>query len=383
MRRGLSSLLAVWILIAVWGLTGTPTAALAARAQHPRAQHPRAQHADHPRARGNHPSAHQVKRGSRAANGGESRTHERGARLLAPGAGYDTPTGSPSVRALQRSLARAGDPPGPLDGRYGPRTEQAVERFQAARGLKVDGITGPRTWAALTTRGGELLLSAGYDAPTGSSAVRALQRRLAHAGDSPGPIDGRYGPRTEQAVERFQAARGLPVDGIAGGQTLIALTRRPAAHAPTPAPTHARSHPRRARPKITTHPPVAASAPTKVTHSHPSTSGPTNVTHSHPSTSAPKWLILIAILALGAGVRRRRQTARRTNLPIPPPETITVLRRTPYESHPHPSDDTHINTETAERRARKDGDGDEAQRARAFVHKFQRRQHAKDGRHER
>lgn len=309
MRRGLSSLLAVWILIAVWGLTGTPTAALAARAQHPRAQHPRAQHADHPRARGNHPSAHQVKRGSRAANGGESRTHERGARLLAPGAGYDTPTGSPSVRALQRSLARAGDPPGPLDGRYGPRTEQAVERFQAAR--------------------------------------------------------------------------GLPVDGIAGGQTLIALTRRPAAHAPTPAPTHARSHPRRARPKITTHPPVAASAPTKVTHSHPSTSGPTNVTHSHPSTSAPKWLILIAILALGAGVRRRRQTARRTNLPIPPPETITVLRRTPYESHPHPSDDTHINTETAERRARKDGDGDEAQRARAFVHKFQRRQHAKDGRHER
>ena len=45
-------------------------------------------------------------------------------------------------------------------------------------------------------------------------------------GYAPGPIDGRYGPRTAQAVSRFQAAHGLVVDGIAGPFTLAALSER-------------------------------------------------------------------------------------------------------------------------------------------------------------
>ena len=50
---------------------------------------------------------------------------------------------------------------------------------------------------------------------------------LAASGYSPGPIDGRYGPRTEAAVRRFQAARHLEVDGIAGPQTLGDLQTPP------------------------------------------------------------------------------------------------------------------------------------------------------------
>ena len=62
--------------------------------------------------------------------------------LISPGAGYSEPNGSQQVRALQKQLVRAGERPGPLDGRFGPLTEAAVERFQAGHGLAVDGIVG-------------------------------------------------------------------------------------------------------------------------------------------------------------------------------------------------------------------------------------------------
>lgn len=36
-----------------------------------------------------------------------------------------------------------------VDGVFGPRTESWVVYFQDVKGLKVDGIVGPHTWAAL------------------------------------------------------------------------------------------------------------------------------------------------------------------------------------------------------------------------------------------
>jgi len=53
------------------------------------------------------------------------------------------------VKTLQRALARAGHSPGPVDGDYGPRTEQAVSDSQRSAGLAVDGIYGPQTKKAL------------------------------------------------------------------------------------------------------------------------------------------------------------------------------------------------------------------------------------------
>ncbi|QSQ19981.1 peptidoglycan-binding protein [Pyxidicoccus parkwayensis] len=54
-----------------------------------------------------------------------------------------------AVVELQRLLTAAGFSPGAADGDFGAKTKAAVMDFQRARGLSVDGIVGPATWAAL------------------------------------------------------------------------------------------------------------------------------------------------------------------------------------------------------------------------------------------
>lgn len=145
--------------------------------------------------------------------------------LLARGAGYDEPDGSARVRALQLRLRSAGEAPGPVDGLFGPLTEAAVRRFQTREGLAVDGVVGPHTQTALRQMAALLRPGAGYGSPRGSAAVRKLQRGLRAADERPGPIDGRFGPLTEDAVRRFQSHEGLLVDGIVGKATRAALGR--------------------------------------------------------------------------------------------------------------------------------------------------------------
>jgi murein DD-endopeptidase MepM/ murein hydrolase activator NlpD len=63
------------------------------------------------------------------------------------------------------------------------------------------------------------------------SAVRELQLALAWHGYPSGTIDGRFGPRLESALRRFQRAAGLHPDGVAGAATIVSLRtapRRPA-----------------------------------------------------------------------------------------------------------------------------------------------------------
>jgi peptidoglycan hydrolase-like protein with peptidoglycan-binding domain len=43
--------------------------------------------------------------------------------------------------------------------------------------------------------------------------VLAVQHQLVRIGFDPGPLDGQVGARTVQAIEAYQGARGLPVDG--------------------------------------------------------------------------------------------------------------------------------------------------------------------------
>lgn len=55
-------------------------------------------------------------------------------------------------------------------------------------------------------------------------AVRKLQRALESVGNSPGSVDGIFGPKTEAAVRAFQTRRGLNlIDGLVGPETWGAL----------------------------------------------------------------------------------------------------------------------------------------------------------------
>lgn len=57
--------------------------------------------------------------------------------------------------------------------------------------------------------------------------VRWLQERLREQGYEVGPVDGKYGFITEDAVMAFQRDRRLRVDGVAGPQVMAALSEDP------------------------------------------------------------------------------------------------------------------------------------------------------------
>jgi peptidoglycan hydrolase-like protein with peptidoglycan-binding domain len=112
------------------------------------------------------------------------------------------------VKALQRQLGVLGFDPGPVDGRYGPRTTDAVKHLQEVGGLEPDGIVGPLTAEVLRHN------APAPPADDRAERVKALQRQLSWLGFEPGPADGQYGSLTTGAVKRFQEAYDLPVDGI-------------------------------------------------------------------------------------------------------------------------------------------------------------------------
>lgn len=124
------------------------------------------------------------------------------------------------LRTLGYDLGRAG-----IDGIFMGATSEAVRSFQRELGLTEDGYVGDATWSALvdaTFRLGDRVLYLRVPHFHGQD-VRVLQGALNVLGFACG-ADGIFGPFTERAVREFQTNSGLPSDGIAGAETVGALT---------------------------------------------------------------------------------------------------------------------------------------------------------------
>jgi peptidoglycan hydrolase-like protein with peptidoglycan-binding domain len=127
------------------------------------------------------------------------------------------------VRTVQNRLRQLHYYDGPADGVWGRDTQAAVERFQQSRGLPVGQVDrstvaamglDPRAFRTDTAANG---------VPLDPAVVRGVQRRLRQVGFYHGSADGMWGPRTQEAVERFQRSRGLEPTGDLNPMTASAL----------------------------------------------------------------------------------------------------------------------------------------------------------------
>ena len=142
---------------------------------------------------------------------------------------------NPQIRGLQVALKAKGFYAGSIDGIAGPLTARGVRRFQRSAGLVVDGVAGPLTRGKLGRLGRPLfgerrlltLGAVGWD-------VSVLEFFLRAKGFPPGRVDGHFTRRTARAVRRYQRARHLLVDGIAGPQTMRSFGVLPVSYRPAP-----------------------------------------------------------------------------------------------------------------------------------------------------
>ena len=122
------------------------------------------------------------------------------------------------VRTLQH-LLRAQKQTVTVDGQFGTKTETAVKAFQKAKKLTVDGIVGPKTWAAIV-----ITVKQGSKGDAVRGVQEEFQFRNLSGDPTEGPqIDGIFGPVTDQAVRAFQEALEITMDGIVGPITWRAL----------------------------------------------------------------------------------------------------------------------------------------------------------------
>ena len=132
---------------------------------------------------------------------------------------------SASVAALQVALRSKGFYAGTVDGISGPMTRDALLRFQRKHGIRATGKIGMATRCKLGTLGTPLLGQRQLQTGRVGWDVTSLEFRLRRFGLAAKRVDGKFDAATRAALQRFQRARGLTADGVAGAKTFRALAR--------------------------------------------------------------------------------------------------------------------------------------------------------------
>ena len=109
-------------------------------------------------------------------------------------------------RQIQRALARGGFDPGPADGNFRPRTRRAIRAWQDANGYPSTGSLSEKQVEKMLSRAASNSRTAVLDA----DKRRQIQQALSRGGFDPGPVDGKFGPRTRRAIRAWQHANGYP-----------------------------------------------------------------------------------------------------------------------------------------------------------------------------
>lgn len=134
---------------------------------------------------------------------------------------WDPMMHSQKIAELQDGLNRLGESL-VVDGWFGIFTDAALRRFQASKGLLVDGVYGPLSEGALAQAlaapqwpGRYLKLKNPH---MQGEDVRVWQKRLIDLGYNLGQwgADGDFGDWTSAATRQFQRDRAIGVDGVVG-----------------------------------------------------------------------------------------------------------------------------------------------------------------------
>ena len=146
-----------------------------------------------------------------------------------------------AVKKMQVALVKLGYNTGGTDGKFGPTTRTAVQRFQRDNGLKVDGVAGNQTLTLLYKKAGSSQSSSYFKGDYAtmkpgdrSSRVKLLQKALNKLKYSCGSVTGIYNSKTTLAVKRFQKDNGITAGGKATPKTLRTIEAKLSGAASTP-----------------------------------------------------------------------------------------------------------------------------------------------------
>jgi pimeloyl-ACP methyl ester carboxylesterase len=131
--------------------------------------------------------------------------------------------------SLQRALARQLNAPliSVSAGHMAPLTDSDAVLVALGRALEaVAPASAGRVRTGVVRDAAELLRETPLRAGANGALVSELQRLLCLTGDSPGQVDGVFGPATAAAVRRFQRANRVTADGIVDLPTWNSLRRR-------------------------------------------------------------------------------------------------------------------------------------------------------------